>query len=256
MIGQLGELQDRVTIVTGAAHGIGKAAALLFAKEGARLMLADLDGEGAEAVAADLRGLGREAHAMRTDVTSRTQVNALIDATIDIFGDLHCAFNNAGGGHKPTPLLAISDDIWDRQLSLNLTSILYCMQAQLPIMVKRGGGTIVNTASLAGLAGAPMMAGYCAAKHGLIGLSKTAAAEFVAKNIRINLICPTATATEGMIDYITSSAADPARFNGPMGRMGQPAEQAEVALWLLSDRASYVTGQAIVANGGSGGQTA
>lgn len=251
-----GELNGKVTLVTGAACGIGKAAALLFAQEGGRLMLADIDGDGAERTAALVRANGGEAQAMRTDVTDRRAVNALVAATMDAYGDLECAFNNAGTGHAPTSLLDMDDKVWDWQIALNLSSVLYCMQAQIPIMIERGGGRIVNTASLAGMAATPKMSGYCAAKHGLIGLSKTAAAEFVGQNIRVNLVCPTATASEGMLEYIEKSGADPARFNGPMGRMGQPVEQAQVALWLLSDRSSYVTGQAIVANGGSGGQTA
>ncbi|MBB3982311.1 NAD(P)-dependent dehydrogenase (short-subunit alcohol dehydrogenase family) [Sphingobium fontiphilum] len=250
------ELDGKATLITGAAAGIGKAAAELFAREGARLMLSDVNGDGVEAVAADLRSQGFEAQAMATDVTSEADVAALVAATVKAYGRLDCAFNNAGIGHTPLSLLDVDAAMFNRYLAVNLTGVLWCMQHEIRQMLQQGGGTIVNTASLAGLAATPRMIPYTASKFGLIGITRSAASEFASKSIRINAVCPTSTDTEGMRDFIADQGIAPDRMFGPMGRMGTPLEIAEAALWLLSDRASFITGQALVASGGSSGQTA
>lgn len=250
------ELDGKATLITGAAAGIGKAAAELFAREGARLMLSDVNGDGVEAVAADLRSQGFEAQAMATDVTSEADVAALVAATVKAYGRLDCAFNNAGIGHTPLSLLDVDAAMFNRYLAVNLTGMLWCMQHEIRQMLQQGGGTIVNTASLAGLAATPRMIPYAASKFGLIGITRSAASEFASKSIRINAVCPTSTDTEGMRDFIADQGIAPDRMFGPMGRMGTPLEIAEAALWLLSDRASFITGQALVASGGSSGQTA
>lgn len=250
-----GELQGKATLVTGAAAGIGKAAAELFAREGARLVITDIDGVAAEALAARLRNDGHEALSLRADVTSEADVRAMVAATVEAYGRIDCAFNNAGIGHTPLSLLDIDDDLWNRILSVDLTSIRYCLQHQIRQMLQQGSGSIVNTASLAGLAPTPMMGPYTSAKHAMIGLTKSAASEFAGRNIRVNAVCPTSTDTEGMRDFISTQGFAPERMFGPMGRMGTPHEIAEAALWLLSDRASFITGQALVASGGSSGQT-
>jgi NAD(P)-dependent dehydrogenase (short-subunit alcohol dehydrogenase family) len=251
-----GELEGKVTLVTGAAAGIGKSAAELFAREGAHVVVADIDGDGAEAVAATLCDDGFKAIALAADVAREDDVAAMVSATIAAFGRLDCAFNNAGVGHPPLSLLDIDEALWERIIAINLTSVRYCLQHQIRQMLKQGGGSIVNTSSLAGLAATPMMGPYTSAKHGMIGLTRAAAAEFVGKGIRINAVCPTSTDTEAMRDFIAVQGFAPERMFGPMGRMGTPKEIAEAALWLLSDRASFVTGQALVTSGGSSGQTA
>ncbi|WP_404476535.1 SDR family NAD(P)-dependent oxidoreductase [Novosphingobium sp. BL-52-GroH] len=249
------ELAGKVTVITGAAAGIGKAAAELFASEGARLMLSDVNGEGVEAVAAALRAQGHEAQAMATDVTSEAQVGALVAATVGAYGRLDCAFNNAGIGHTPLSLLDVDAAMFERYLAVNLSGALWCMQHEIRVMLAQGGGTIVNTASLAGLAATPKMIPYTASKFGLIGITKSAASEFAGQGIRVNAVCPTSTDTEGMREFIATQGVAPDRMFGPMGRMGTAREIAEAALWLLSDRASFITGQTLVASGGSSGQT-
>jgi len=249
------ELDGKVTLITGAAAGIGRAAAELFAAEGARLMLSDVNEAGVRALAEELRDQGCDALATAADIASEDDVRSLMKAVIDAYGRLDCAFNNAGIGHPPLSLLDVDAALFNRFLSINLSGTLWCMQQEIRIMVEQGGGSIVNTASLAGLAATPMMIPYTASKFGLIGITKSAASEFAAKNIRVNAVCPTSTDTEGMRDFITSMGVAPERMYGPMGRMGTPREIAEAALWLLSDRASFITGQALVASGGSSGQT-
>jgi NAD(P)-dependent dehydrogenase (short-subunit alcohol dehydrogenase family) len=251
-----GQLNGKATLITGAAAGIGKAAAELFAREGASVVVSDIDGDGAEAVASALRAAGLTAIAVPADVTREDDVAAMVAAAIAAFGRLDCAFNNAGVGHVPLSLLDIDDALWDRVIAIDLTSVRYCLQHQIRQMLKQGGGSIVNTSSLAGLAATPMMGPYTSAKHGMIGLTRSAAAEFAGKGIRINAVCPTSTDTEAMRDFIAAQGFTPERMFGPMGRMGTPQEIAEAALWLLSDRASFVTGQALIASGGSSGQTA
>lgn len=214
-----------------------------------------MNGDGIEAVAADLRSQGFEAQAMATDVTREEDVAALVAATVKAYGRLDCAFN-AGIGHTPRSLLDVDAAMFNRYLAVNLTGVLWCMQHEIRQMLQQGGGTIVNTASLAGLAATPRMIPYAASKFGLIGITKSAASELAAKSIRVNAVCPTSTDTEGMRDFIADKGIAPDRMFGPMGRMGTPLEIAEAALWLLSDRASFITGQALVASGGSSGQTA
>lgn len=252
----VGELQDKITLVTGAGAGIGRAAALLFAKEGARLILSDVDEAACERVAAEVSQAGGEAYAMRGDVSREDDVRHLMAAVKDRFGGLDCAFNNAGIGHQPISLLDVTIEQWNHYIGVNLTGVFLCMKHEIPLLLERGGGTIVNTGSLAGLAATPKMGPYSASKFGLTGITRSASAEFAGRNIRINAVCPTATDTEAMQRFILDQGIDPALMNGPKGRMGKPSEIAEAALWLLSDRASFVTGQALITNGGSGGMTA
>ncbi len=251
-----GELRNKITLITGAAAGIGRSAALLFAREGARLMLADIDEAAALRLAEEIEAAGGEAAAVAADVSREDDVARLMAAVEGRYGGLDCAFNNAGIGHQPLSLLNITLEHWNRYLTVNLTGTFLCMKYEIPMMLARGGGSIVNTGSLAGLAATPKMGSYTASKFGLTGITKSASAEFVSQNIRINAVCPTATATEAMRSFITDQGLPEERMSGPMGRMGRPEEIAEAALWLLSERASFVTGQALITNGGSPGQTA
>ena len=251
-----GELDGKVAIITGAAAGIGRAAALLFAREGARLLLSDIDEVTGRRTTADIVAAGGAAEFVKADVSCERDVIALVDAAQTIYSGFDLAFNNAGIGHTPVSLIDISLETWERFLRVNLTGVFLCMKHQIPRLLERGGGAIVNTGSVAGLAATPMMGAYSASKFGLIGITRSAAAEFANRNIRINAVCPTATDTPGMRDFLAAMDVDPAKMDGPMGRMGRPEEIAEVALWLLSDRASFVTGQTVSATGGSSGQTA
>ena len=251
-----GELDGKVAIITGAAAGIGRAAALLFAREGARLLLSDIDEATGRRTTADIVAAGGAAEFVKADVSCERDVIALVDAAQTIYSGFDLAFNNAGIGHTPVSLIDISLETWERFLRVNLTGVFLCMKHQIPRLLERGGGAIVNTGSVAGLAATPMMGAYSASKFGLIGITRSAAAEFANRNIRINAVCPTATDTPGMRDFLAAMDVDPAKMDGPMGRMGRPEEIAEVALWLLSDRASFVTGQTVSPTGGSSGQTA
>lgn len=251
-----GELEGKVTIITGAAAGIGKAAADLFSREGARLVLSDIDWEKGEAVAEVIRNAGEEAIFVAADITREAEVAALVAATESHYGRLDCAFNNAGGGHSPISLLDITLEQWEHYIRINLTGGFLCMKHEIPLMLKSGGGNIAITGSQAGMAATPMMGPYSSAKFGLNGIARSAAAEFASRNIRINVVCPTSTATEGMMDFMANIGRTESELSGPMGRLGRPSEIAEVALWMLSDRSSFVTGQTLAANGGSAGMTA
>ncbi|MGI4792564.1 MAG: SDR family NAD(P)-dependent oxidoreductase [Janthinobacterium lividum] len=249
------ELRQKVTLVTGAGAGIGRAAAELFGRNGARLLLSDVDPDAVETVAASIRSRGGEACIVEADISNEDDVARMVEHAISVFGRLDLALNNAGIGHKPVSLPDVALGDWQRVIDINLTGTFLCMKHEIRRM-RATGGSIVNVASMSGLAATPRMSPYSASKHGVIGLTRTAAAEFAAENIRVNAICPTATDTPGLRTYISQMGVDPARMNGPMGRMGLPSEIAEMAMWLLSERASFVTGQAVGATGGSAGQTA
>jgi NAD(P)-dependent dehydrogenase (short-subunit alcohol dehydrogenase family) len=247
-----GELLNRAGLVTGAGGGIGRAAALVMAREGARVMVADVDVEGGEETVALIRAQGGEAEFRRTDVTDAAAVNALVAVTVERFGRLDWAVNNAGieGEHGNTA--ECSDANWSRTLAVNLTGAWYCLRAELRQMRQQGGGAIVNMASIAGLVGFEGLPAYVASKHALIGLTKTAALEFAAHAIRVNAVCPGVIQT-AMIDRLI--AGDPAMAAGfaagePIGRLGQPGEIGEAVAWLCSDRASFITGAALPVDGG------
>lgn len=250
-----GELQGKVTLVTGAAAGIGKAAAALFAQEGARLFLSDVAGDALAATAAGLREQGHEVATIVADVSRETDVAAMVAEAMRTYGRLDCAFNNAGIGHPPLSTLDVSIEMFNRYLAVNLTGTLLCMQHEIRVMLEQGGGSIVNMASLSGLRATPKMTPYAASKFGVIGITRSAASEFASRKIRINAVCPTATETEGMREFLAAQGA--ANYAvGPLGRMATPKEMAEAALWLLSDRSSFVVGEALAVSGGSAGGTA
>jgi NAD(P)-dependent dehydrogenase (short-subunit alcohol dehydrogenase family) len=247
-----GLLEGKCALVTGAASGIGRASALAFAREGSRVMLADVDeGEGERAAEA-IREAGGEARFARADVTREDEVEAMVRETVDAFGGLDCALNNAGMTGTAAPLQGLELEEFERVIALNLVGVFLCMKHEIPAM-RDGGGAIVNMASGASLVPTPGLAPYCASKHGVLGLTKTAALENARTGIRVNAICPGSTDTP-MLQ--AAMAADPQvkkmiLSGQPGGRLGTAEEIAEAAVWLCSDRASFVTGHSMLVDGGA-----
>jgi NAD(P)-dependent dehydrogenase (short-subunit alcohol dehydrogenase family) len=245
------DMSGKVAIVTGGSAGIGRATALAFADQGAAVLIADIDPRG-EKVAAEIEEQGGRAVFLHTDVSEPDDVERMVATTLERFGRLDYAFNNAGIEGTPAPVHEASPDNWHRTIAVNLTSVWLCMRAEIPAMLAGGGGAIVNCSSVAGLVGFPGMSAYVASKHGVVGLTKTAALEYATEGIRVNAVCPGVIATE-MIDRFTQGS-DEALANltasEPMGRLGTSEEIASAVLWLCSDGASFTTGQALAVDGG------
>lgn len=246
--------ENKVALVTGASSGIGRAAALAFAREGAAVTVADLDRSRGESVAAEIIAANGRAIFVETDVTSEAAVAAMVRATVDAFGGLDCAFNNAGTPGGYATAVSCTQGEWERVIDVNMKSVWLCMKYEIPEMLKRGGGGIVNTASRAGDSATPLMFTYVATKHGVAGMSRSAALDFAAQNIRVNVLMPGFTDTPML--QVAAAGVDLPPLDEladrviPMKRLGRPEEQAEAAVWLCSDRASYVTGTAMVVDGG------
>ena len=248
-----GLVDGKTALITGAATGIGRAAAILFAREGARVVAADVDRQRGEEAVDVIRKAGGVASFVHADVSQESDVAALIAQCLSRFGRLDCALNNAGVAGPTAPLHEISLVDWERTLAVNLAGVFLCMKHEITAMRAQGSGAIVNTSSGAGIVAAPGMAPYCASKHGILGLTKTAAVENAAFGIRVNAICPGATDTPMMQATL---AIDPSvrkmiLKSMPGGRLGEAAEVAEAALWLCSDRASFVSGAAMLVDGGA-----
>jgi len=240
----------RTALIAGAAAGIGHAAARLFARSGARLVLADRNHDAGSQLAADLTAAGHRALFVPVDVTDGTAVQQLADTAIRQCGRIDFFFNNAGieGSLATTP--EYPEDAWEQVIAVNLKGVWLGLRAVIPKMVASGGGAVVNTASVGGLVGCPHNAAYAASKHGVVGLTRTAALEFATRGVRVNAVCPGVTNTP-MAARLRAMRPDiypdpPS----PLGRAARPEEIAEAVLWLCSDGASYVTGQTLVADGG------
>ncbi|MEQ8433750.1 MAG: SDR family NAD(P)-dependent oxidoreductase [Oceanicaulis sp.] len=249
-------LEGRVILISGAASGIGKAAAHVFAAHGARLVLGDVNGDGVMAVAEALSAEGHGACAVRIDVTSAPDMAGFVDTALSTYGALDGAFNNAGIeglGGKLTPLHAYPDDAFDEVIRVNVTGLRNALKPQIGHMLGAGSGAIVNTASVMGWLGAPGMPAYSASKHAVVGLTRTAALEAAPAGVRINAVLPGAVETPMLTErgFVENPGfADQAAGLHPMGRLARPEEIAEVAAFLLSDRASFITGAAIPVDGG------
>ena len=247
-------LKDKVVIVTGGSQGIGRASALIFAREGAKVVVADVQAEGGEETVRMVKEAGGEAVFVQTDVSKEDQVKAMVAMTIEVYGKLDCAFNNAGveSENALTPLIDCPVADFDRLISINLRGVFICLKYEIPEMLEAGGGAIVNTSSVAGLVGFQLSAPYVASKHGVVGLTKAAALDYATSNIRVNALCPGVTNTPMVDDLIGGNPEMEALIVGvhPMGRIASPEEMAQTAVWLCSDEASFVTGVALAVDGG------
>ncbi|HEY1935286.1 MAG TPA: glucose 1-dehydrogenase [Acetobacteraceae bacterium] len=249
-----GMLEGKSALITGGGGGIGRATALVFAREGARVAVADANVDSAQQTVALVNAAGGQAMSLGGDVTESAAVQAMVRAVVAAHGRLDCAFNNAGiagfqvdAAGKRTH--EWSDESFDRMIAVNLRGVWLCMKHELPQMMAQGGGTIVNTGSIAGLIGLPTSSAYVAAKHGVLGLTKTAALEYAKDNIRVNAVCPGYIETN-MTQEVMQRRGEQLMAQIPFRRMGKPEEIAEMVLWLCSERASYVSGACYNVDGG------
>jgi NAD(P)-dependent dehydrogenase (short-subunit alcohol dehydrogenase family) len=248
-----GEMEGKVALVTGGSTGIGRAAALAFAREGAKVVIANRRRETGEEVMNLIRSAGGEAIWVQTDVSVAGQVEAMVQGALEAFGRLDVAFNNAGwGGNSGGPLHQVVEKEWDLTINHFLKGVFLCMKAELSVMLPAGSGVIVNNSSVDGQRAFPADAVYSAAKHGVLGLTKSAALQYIKKGIRINAVCP---------GWVLTPMIEPAMQevpgienewlqHQPIGRLGRPEEVAEAVLYLCSDKASFITGTALAVDGG------
>ena len=244
--------EGKVAIVTGAANGIGQATAAAFASRGASVLLADIDVERGEAVVTRITDDGGTASFVRADVSNAADVKAMVDAAVERYGRLDYAHNNAGIVGGGATVVDMPEETWNQGIGVMLTGVFLCLKYEIPAILEQGGGAIVNTSSGAGLIGFPTMANYVAAKHGVIGLTKTAALEYATSGIRINAVCPGTARSKMVDDWIGGDPAKEAEVAAlhPIGRIAEAEEIANAVLWLCSDAASFMIGQAMVVDGG------
>jgi NAD(P)-dependent dehydrogenase (short-subunit alcohol dehydrogenase family) len=249
------QMDGKVAIVTGASAGIGRATALAFAREGARVVVADISVEGGEETVRLLEEAGGTGHFVKVDVTQSSQIEAMVNQTAERYDRLDYAFNNAGIEGELAPTAEYSEEMWNRVLAINLTGVWLGMKYQIPQMLKQGGGAIVNTASILGLVAFATASAYTAAKHGVVGLTKTAALEYADRGIRVNAVCPGFIETPMVMERGVQAGVNPEVYQQiadlhPIKRLGKPEEIAAAVVWLCSDAASFVTGVALNVDGG------
>lgn len=247
-----GKFVGKVALVTGGASGIGRASALAFSREGATVAVCDTNAEGGMATIDMITKAGGRAGFFEADVSKATQVEGLIRSVINAYGALDCAHNNAGILGHVASTVECTEENWDRIVATNLKGVWLCMKYEIPTMVERGSGAIVNTASYAGLRGPTGFPAYVASKHGVVGLTKVAALEYAHKGIRVNAVCPATTLTPMVQRFYDGDPTLPERASKiiPMGRLGKPEDIAKAVIWLCSDDSSFVTGQALPLDGG------
>jgi NAD(P)-dependent dehydrogenase (short-subunit alcohol dehydrogenase family) len=246
-------LKGKIALVTGGSSGIGRAASKLFSREGAKVVIADINADGGEEVVQSITAAGGDAYFVRTDVSKSTEVEALIKKIIERYSRLDCAFNNAGIAEAGSSVVNHTEEIWNRTFDTNLKGTWLCMKYEISHMVEQGSGAIVNTTSTAGLLiGSKYRSAYAASKAGIVSLTKTAALEYAEYGLRINVICPVAR-TPLLEKFFELNPEAEADFISqiPMGRIADPEEIAEGALWLCCDASSYVTGHVLALEGGS-----
>ena len=248
----MGQLDGKVALITGAGSGIGRASALAFAREGAKVAVADIVVEGGEETVRLVKEAGGEAFFIKVDVANAADVEAMVNTVVGTYGRIDCAYNNAGVEGRLASTDEYPEDVFDKVIGINLTGVWLCMKYELPHMLKQGSGAIVNTASGAGLIGVAGMSAYVASKHGVVGLTKTAALEYAKSGIRVNAVCPGLIQTP-MVERITADQpqlGEALVAAEPVGRTGRPEEIAESVVWMCSDAASFVTGHAMAVDGG------
>lgn len=246
------EMKNKVAFITGASSGIGRATAIAFAEQGAHVVLADVLDDAGAGLANTLNSKGQSALFVKCDVAVEADIVSALDKTVKKFGRLDYAFNNAGVEGTPGNTNQCTNENWDKTININLRGVWWCMKHEIPHLLKSGGGSIINCSSIAGLVGFDNIPAYVASKHGVIGLTKTAALEYAKQNIRVNAVCPGVIQTP-MIDRFTHGEAQAARTlieGEPVGRVGQPNEVASAVLWLSSPQSSFVTGHALAVDGG------
>ena len=249
----IGRVENKIALVTGGGSGLGRATVQALAREGAKVLVADLNLESAHETVIMVAETGGEASAFAMDVTVAAQVEAMVQMTVERYGRLDCAFNNAGiPGKVGTSVIDYEEEDWDRVIAVDLKGVWLGMKYELKQMLKQGSGVVVNTASIAGLVGLVGSSPYVASKHGVVGLTKTAALEFAQQNIRVNAVCPGVFRTP-LVEKIIAELPEREELYlsaQPIGRMGRPEELAEAVVWLCSDAASFVTGHAFPVDGG------
>lgn len=250
-----GQLEGKVMLVTGAASGIGRAIAIASGKQGAKVVVSDIAREGGEETVRLIKEAGSEAVFVPADISQSKQVETLIAKAVETYGKLDAAANNAGIEGALATTVDYPEEVWNRVLSINLTGPWLCMKFEIAQMLKQGGGAIVNVASILGVVGFANAGAYTAAKHGLIGVTQTAALEYATQGIRVNAICPGFIETPMVMQRGVAAGANPQTYQQiaalhPMQRLGQPREVAEAAVWLCSEAASFVTGAALLVDGG------
>lgn len=243
-------LENKVAVITGAGSGIGEATAMLFAREGAKVVVSDIDSENGEKVVSDIKNDNGEASFVKADSSSPEENEALVQKALDIYGELHIAVNNAGIGG---PLSTTSDyplDGWRKVIDINLSGVFYGMRYQIPAIRDSGGGSIINNSSILGMVGTRQSPAYVASKHGVVGLTKSAALEYAQQGVRINAVGPGYIKTPLVMNTLDEPARKALIELHPMGRMGESIEIAELILWLASSKSSFVTGSYYPADGG------
>lgn len=242
---------EKVALVTGAATGIGRETALAFARSGAQVVVADVAVAEGEETAHLIETAGGKAVFVRTDVASAADVEAMVATAVREFGRLDYAFNNAGIAPRGMPVAELPEDVWHRTIAVNLTGVWLCLKHECAQMLKQGGGAIVNTSSIMGVVSGPGLSAYSASKTGVVGLTRSVALDYAQANIRVSAVCPGGIGGTAITNRADNKAdMDQLKMMTPMGRLGTPREIADAVVWLCSEQASFITGQALTVDGG------